>query len=57
VLAQQVTAGDVRDAEPCSQPPGLRSLAGAWSTDQQQAHLITRFAQPPSASTRPLDRS
>jgi hypothetical protein len=57
VLAQQITAGDVRDAEPCSQPPGLRSLAGAWSTDQQQTHLITRFVQRPPASTRRPDRS
>jgi hypothetical protein len=41
VLAQQVAAGDVRDAEPLGQQLGLGSLAGAGSADQQQPHLIT----------------
>ena len=33
VLAQQVAAGDVRDAEPRGEPLGLRPLAGARGAD------------------------
>src|SRR5580700_7326411 len=44
VLAQQVPAGDVGDAEPLGQKLGLRSLAGARRADQQQAHLVTGLA-------------
>ena len=39
MLAQQVTAGDVRNAEPRGEPLGLCSLASAGSADQQQPHL------------------
>jgi predicted acetyltransferase len=37
VLAQQVAAGQVRDAEPAGQASRLGSLAGAGGADQQQA--------------------
>ena len=57
VTTQQVTAGDVRDAEPLSQQSGMRSLAGAWSTDQEQAHLTTRSARRPPDSPRSPDCS
>jgi hypothetical protein len=52
VLTQQVTAGDMRDAEPPGQQLGLGSLAGARGTDQQQSHLITGPAARPAARRR-----
>jgi serine phosphatase RsbU (regulator of sigma subunit)/anti-sigma regulatory factor (Ser/Thr protein kinase) len=45
VLAEQVAAGDVRDAESRGQQLGLRSFSGARSADQQQPHLIYRPAR------------
>jgi hypothetical protein len=45
VLAEQVAAGDVRDAEPRGQQLGLGSFSGARSADQQQPHLIYRLAR------------
>jgi hypothetical protein len=53
VLAQQVAAGDVRDAESRGEPLGLCSLAGAGSADQQKPHLTSRSAQQPSAPAVP----
>jgi hypothetical protein len=42
VLPQQVSAGDVGNAEPPGEQLGLRPLAGAGRADQQKAHLMTR---------------
>ena len=42
VLTQQVATGDVRNAEPLGESLSLCSLTSARSTNQQQAHLITR---------------
>ena len=42
VLAQQVAAGDVGQAEPLGEQLGLCSLACAGGADKQQPHLITR---------------
>jgi len=39
MLAEQIAALDMRDAEPRGEPLGLGSLAGAGSADQQQSHL------------------
>jgi hypothetical protein len=41
VLTQEVTARNVRDAEPRSEQLGLRALPGAGRTDQQKSHLMT----------------
>jgi hypothetical protein len=54
MLAQQVAAGDVRDAEPRGEPLGLCSLSGAGSADQQTAQRPpwdTAWTSRSSAST------
>ena len=49
VIAEQVAAGDVRDAEVLGQPHCLRALAGTRRTDQEQTHwrrLAVNFERP-----------
>ena len=39
VLAEQVSGRDRRNAEPCGEESGLRSLAGSGRADQDDAHV------------------
>ena len=55
VLAQQVAAGDVRDAEPPGKSLRLCSLARAGGADQQKAHLnalLGALARPAGITSR-----